>query len=101
MLSLRYQPTTIEKVESDIGYTVRKKMTVEELYMDRDNQIDAIEKTFRDAEKPITSHYSKPHVHPVEVLPVLPDSNMWKYPCAQVNRSSLCLPCFTIHCILN
>ena len=100
MLSLRYQPTTIEKVESDIGYTVRKKMTVEELYMDRDNQIDAIEKTFRDAEKPITSHYSKPHVHPVEVLPVLPDSNMWKYPCAQVNLSSLCLPCFTVHCIL-
>ena len=27
---------------------------------------------------------SKPHIHPVEVMPVLPDSNMWKYPCAQV-----------------
>ena len=28
--------------------------------------------------------FSKPHIHPVEVMPVLPDSNMWKYPCAQV-----------------
>merc|ERR550534_3654074 len=80
----RYQPTTIEKVESDIGYTVRKKMNVHDLYMDRDNQVEAIEKTFKDATKPITQHYSKPHVHPVEIMPVLPDSNMWKYPCAQV-----------------
>lgn len=80
----RYQPTTIEKVESDIGFTVRKKMNVDDLYMDRDSQVAAIEKTFEDALKPITSHYSKPHIHPVEVMPVLPDSNMWKYPCAQV-----------------
>merc|ERR1719464_372888 len=56
----------------------------EELYMDRDSQIEAIEKTFKDAEIPITSHYSKPHVHPVEILPVMPDNEMWKYPCAQV-----------------
>ena len=80
----RYQPTTIEKVESDIGFTVRKKMNVDDLYMDRDSQVEAIEKTFKDAKKPITAHYSKPHVHPVEVLDVLPDTNMWKYPCAQV-----------------
>ena len=84
ILVFRYQPTTIEKVESDIGYTVRKKMNVDDLYMDRDSQVEAIEKTFKDATKPITQHYSKPHVHPVEVLDVLPDSNMWKYPCAQV-----------------
>jgi len=63
---------------------VRKKMNVDDLYMDRDSQVAAIEKTFEDALKPITSHYSKPHIHPVEVMPVLPDSNMWKYPCAQV-----------------
>ena len=81
----RYQPTTIEKVEANIGYTIRKKMNVdEELYMDRDSQIEAIEKTFKDAEIPITEHYSKPHVHPVEVLPIMPDFHMWKYPCAQV-----------------
>ena len=36
---LRYQPTTIEKVESDIGFTVRKKMNVDDLYMDRDSQV--------------------------------------------------------------
>ena len=71
-------------MEADIGYTVRKKMNVEELYMDRDAQIEAIEQTFRDAEKEITHHYSKPHVHPVEVFPILPDFEMWKYPCAQV-----------------
>ena len=71
-------------MEADIGYTIRKKMNVDELYMDRDSQIDAIEKTFRDAQKEITQHYSKPHVHPVEILPVMPDSEMWKYPCAQV-----------------
>ena len=81
----RYQPTTIEKIESDIGYTVRKKMNVDELYMDRDNQIKAIEKTFDDAEQPIEKHYSKGHVYPVEVVPILPDSQMWKYPCAQVS----------------
>ena len=59
-------------------------MNVDELYMDRDSQIDAIEKTFRDAQREITQHYSKPHVHPVEILPVMPDNEMWKYPCAQV-----------------
>ena len=80
----RYQPTTIEKVEANIGYSFRKKMDVEELYKDRESQIEAIEKTFKDAEIPITSHYSKPHVHPVEVLPIMPDYDMWKYPCAQV-----------------
>ena len=81
----RYQPTTMEKVESDIGYTIRKKMNVDELYMDRDSQIEAIEKTFIDAQKEITQHYSKPHVHPVDVFPILPDFEMWKYPCAQVS----------------
>ena len=80
----RYQPTTIEKIESDIGYTVRKKMNVDELYMDRDNQIKAIEKTFEDALEPIEKHYSKGHVYPVDVMSILPDSQMWKYPCAQV-----------------
>ena len=54
------------------------------LYMDRDSQIEAIERTFSDAQRNITQHYSKPHVHPVEILPILPDYDMWKYPCAQV-----------------
>ena len=80
----RYQPTTIEKIESNIGVTIRKKMSMHELYMDREEQIAAINKTFEDAEVPIEKHYSKAGVHPVEVMTVLPDSDMWKYPCAQV-----------------
>jgi len=45
----------------------------ETLYMDRDSQIKAIEKTFEDNKKPIERHYSKPNVVPVEILPVYPD----------------------------
>jgi RNA polymerase II-associated factor 1 len=45
----------------------------ETLYMDRDSQIKAIEKTFEDSKKTIDKHYSKPNVVPVEVLPVYPD----------------------------
>ena len=47
----RYQPTTIDKVESDVGFTIRKKMHIDDLYMDRDSQVKAIEKTFEDALK--------------------------------------------------
>ena len=45
----------------------------ETLYMDRDNQIKAIEKTFEDTKAPIEKHYSKPNVVPVEILPIYPD----------------------------
>ena len=45
----------------------------ETLYMDRESQIKAIEKTFEDNKKPIERHYSKPNVLPVEILPVFPD----------------------------
>lgn len=45
----------------------------ETLYMDRESQIKAIEKTFEDNKKPIEKHYSKPNVVPVEVLPIYPD----------------------------
>lgn len=81
----RYQPTTIEKIESKVGYAVRKKLgTDHDLYMDREKQIAAIEKTFEDSKLPIEEHYSKKGVYPVEIMPVLPDDKMWKYPCAQV-----------------
>ncbi|KAG7243151.1 hypothetical protein INR49_016526, partial [Caranx melampygus] len=60
------------------------EFTEEEIYKDRDSQISAIEKTFEDAQKTITQHYSKPRVTPVEVLPVFPDFKMWINPCAQV-----------------
>lgn len=80
----RYQPTTIEKIESDIGFHVKKKMNVDDMYMDKDSQIRAIEKTFDDAREPIEKHHSKANVFAVEEYRILPDSDMWKYPCAQV-----------------
>ncbi|XP_028321376.1 RNA polymerase II-associated factor 1 homolog [Gouania willdenowi] len=73
-----------EKVEVKIGVSVKQQFTEEEFYKDRDSQISAIEKTFEDAQKSITQHYSKPRVVPVEVLPVFPDFKMWINPCAQV-----------------
>lgn len=45
--------------------------------MDRQGQIDAIEKTFKEATEEITKHHSKPNVHAVEVLPVFPDFKVW------------------------
>ena len=54
------------------------------LFLDREAQIAAVEKTFEDAKLEITEHYSKKGVTPVEVMHVLPNSDMWKYPCAQV-----------------
>ena len=53
-------------------------------YMDRDEQIAKVEKTFVDSLLPIEEHYSKKGVYPVEIHTVLPDDKMWKYPCAQV-----------------
>lgn len=73
-----------DKVEVKIGVSVKQQFTEEEIYKDRDSQIAAIEKTFEDAQKNITQHYSKPRVTPVEVLPVFPDFKMWINPCAQV-----------------
>ncbi|TPP65836.1 RNA polymerase II-associated factor 1 [Fasciola gigantica] len=73
-----------EKVESKLGYSVKRHLNEEIVYRDRESQINAIEATFKAARKPVTKHYSKPNVHAVEVLPVLPDFALWRYPCAQV-----------------
>lgn len=81
----RYQPTTIEKIESKVGFAVRKKMGTEHsTYMDREAQIEKINKTFEDALLPIEEHHSKKGVFPESVWPVQPDGDMWKFPCAQV-----------------
>ncbi|KAH8866941.1 RNA polymerase II-associated factor 1 isoform 1 [Schistosoma japonicum] len=73
-----------EKVESRLGYNVKRHLNEEIVYRDRESQINAIEETFNAARKPIHKHYSKPNVHALEVLPVLPDFTLWRYPCAQV-----------------
>ncbi|CAG0883333.1 unnamed protein product [Darwinula stevensoni] len=80
----RFQPQTIDKVEAKVGYNIKKMYKEENLYMDKESQMKAIDKTFDDAKKPIKEHYSKPGVVPVEILPVLPDFQLWKYPWAQV-----------------
>ncbi|XP_044161553.1 RNA polymerase II-associated factor 1 homolog [Bufo gargarizans] len=73
-----------EKPEVKIGVSVKQQFTEDDIYKDRDSQISAIEKTFEDAQKAITQHYSKPRVTPVEVMPAFPDFKMWINPCAQV-----------------
>ncbi|XP_071499358.1 RNA polymerase II-associated factor 1 homolog [Diadema antillarum] len=73
-----------DKVETKVAYHLKKQFNEEDLYKDRSNQINAIQKTFEDAKKPIDKHYSKPHVTPLEILPVFPDFETWIHPCAQV-----------------
>ncbi|XP_005987862.1 RNA polymerase II-associated factor 1 homolog [Latimeria chalumnae] len=73
-----------EKPEVKIGVSVKQQFTEEEIYKDRESQIAAIEKTFEDAQKSVTQHYSKPRVTPVEIMPAFPDFKMWINPCAQV-----------------
>ncbi|XP_029347669.1 RNA polymerase II-associated factor 1 homolog isoform X3 [Acyrthosiphon pisum] len=80
----RFQPQTIEKVEAKVGFSIQKNFKEETLYMDRDSQMKAIEKTFEDNKKPVEKHYSKPNVHAVETLNVFPDFKNWRFPCAQV-----------------
>lgn len=53
----RFQPQNNEKVEAKVGFNVRKSFVEETLYMDRDDQIKSIEKTFEDIKKPISRHY--------------------------------------------
>ena len=85
----RFQPQSIDKIEAKVGYSVKKMLKNDDLgsYMDRDSQVKSIEKTFEDSMKPIESHFAKPGVTPVEILPVFPDFKLWKYPCAQVCSS--------------
>ncbi|VDM30887.1 unnamed protein product [Hydatigera taeniaeformis] len=73
-----------EKIETKLGHNIKQRFAEEIVYRDRESQINAIEATFTAAKKPIQRHYSKPGVHAVEVLPVLPDFKLWRYPCAQV-----------------
>ncbi|KAK7605345.1 hypothetical protein V9T40_007203 [Parthenolecanium corni] len=80
----RFQPSNIDKVEAKVGFSIKKNFKDKVLSMDRQGQIDAIEKTFTEAKEPITKHHSKANVHAVEILPVFPDFKSWKYPCAQV-----------------
>ncbi|VDO07208.1 unnamed protein product [Rodentolepis nana] len=72
------------KIETKLGHNIKQRFAEEIVYRDKDSQVKAIEKTFAAAKKPIINHYSKKDVKAVEVLPILPDFTLWKYPCAQV-----------------
>jgi Paf1. len=63
----------MDKVEAKVGFSIKKNFKEDNLYMDRDSQVKAIEKTFADSKLPIEKHYSKPNVTPVEIMPVYPD----------------------------
>ncbi|CAG5111926.1 Oidioi.mRNA.OKI2018_I69.chr2.g6197.t1.cds [Oikopleura dioica] len=80
----QYGSNAKDKVESKLGAGVKDRFKDEEIYKDRDAQIKAIEKTFKDVQQDVSEHYSKKDVHAVEVLPLLPDFETWKHPCAQV-----------------
>lgn len=72
------------RAEARVGFNIKKQLKDDLLYKDRESQIKAINDTFEFAMKPITQHYSKPGVEPLEILPIFPDFEMWKHPCAQV-----------------
>jgi len=80
----QYGSNAKDKVESKLGAGVKDRFKDDEIYKDREAQIKAIEKTFKDVQEDVMEHYSKKDVHAVEVLPLLPDFHTWKHPCAQV-----------------
>lgn len=77
-----------EKTETKIGYTVRKSMKEDQIFLDKESQIKAINQTFEAAQKPIEKHPTKPDVYAERVLPLLPDFEMWKYLFAHVKFDS-------------
>jgi len=80
----QYGSNAKDKVESKLGAGGKDRFKDDEIYKDREAQIKAIEKTFKDVQEDVMEHYSKKDVHAVEVLPLLPDFHTWKHPCAQV-----------------
>ncbi|CAL1527539.1 unnamed protein product [Lymnaea stagnalis] len=73
-----------DKSEAKVGFKIKRIMKEEDLYKDRESQINAINNTFEKAKHPIQKHYSKPGVTPVQVMEVFPDFKLWKHPFAQV-----------------
>jgi len=77
-----------ENNETKVGYSVQKRFKDDRekfICLDKEGQIQAINKTFEETKKPITFHHSKKGLVPVEILPVFPDFEFWKMPFAQVS----------------
>lgn len=77
-----------EKTETKVGYNVRKSLKEDEVFLDKDSQIKAINATFEAAKTTIDKHPTKPDVHATRVLPLLPDFDIWKYYFAHVKFDS-------------
>lgn len=74
-----------DKSEAKVGFKIKQTMKEEDIYKDRESQINAINDTFEKAKQPILKHYSnKPGVKPVKTFEVFPDFQLWKHPFAQV-----------------
>lgn len=73
-----------DKSEAKVGFKIKQIMKEEDLYKDRESQINSINNTFAKAKIPIMKHYSKPGVTPIQVMEVFPDFELWKHPFAQV-----------------
>lgn len=76
--------TSSDRQETKVGYNIKKRLKEENIYRDRNSQIEAINKTFEDVRQPVSQHYSKPGVMAIQEMPLLPDFDLWKYPFAQV-----------------
>lgn len=77
-----------EKAETKVGYNVRKSLKEDEVFLDKESQIKAINATFEAARKPIRQHPTKPGVTAVKVLPVLPDFQFWQFEYVHVKFDS-------------
>ncbi|KAF1750256.1 hypothetical protein GCK72_016803 [Caenorhabditis remanei] len=75
---------TADRQETKLGYNLKKNQQVEDMYRDKQSQIDAINKTFDDVRKPITEHHTKKGVKPVEEAYIFPDFEHWKHLFAHV-----------------
>uniref|UniRef100_A0A7E4ZS72 RNA polymerase II-associated factor 1 homolog n=1 Tax=Panagrellus redivivus TaxID=6233 RepID=A0A7E4ZS72_PANRE len=73
-----------DRQETKVGYKLYKSGETDDLYKDRQAQIDAINRTFEDVKKPVRNHPTKRGVTAVEEFPILPDFEFWKLPFAQV-----------------
>merc|ERR1719431_1728448 len=76
-ISQDFKQYGVSKEKTESRLEVKDKFKDEEIYKDREAQIKAIEKTFEDVVQPIEEHYNKKGVTPVEILPLLPDFEMW------------------------
>lgn len=68
--------TGTERPDTKVGYGTKRRVKEEPFeYKDRQAQLNAIERTFGDAKKPVRKHYSRPGVVAVEECPIFPDSD--------------------------